>query len=53
VKVSWWGGFFALRTAVNQDQKLSVVNQATGETAESKLPITCQGPCERIFDGLG
>ena len=37
VKVSLWGGLIALRTAVNQDQKLSVVNQATGETAESKV----------------
>jgi hypothetical protein len=37
VKVSLWGGLVALRTPVNRDQKLSVVNQATGETAESKV----------------
>jgi hypothetical protein len=37
VKVSLWGGLIALRTAVNKDQKLSVVNQATGETADSKV----------------
>ena len=47
VKVSLWGGLIALRTAVNQDQKLSVVNQATGETAESKVvylgPIQLSG----------
>lgn len=47
VKVSLWGGLIALRTAVNQDQKLSVVNQATGETAECKVvylgPIQLSG----------
>ena len=47
VKVSLWGGLIALRTAVNRDQKLSVVNQATGETAESKVvylgPIQLSG----------
>jgi hypothetical protein len=37
VKVSLWGGLIALRTAVNRDQKLSVVNQAAGETAECKV----------------
>jgi hypothetical protein len=37
VKVSLWGGLIALRVAVNRDQKLSVVNQATGETAESQV----------------
>jgi hypothetical protein len=37
VKVSLWGGLIALRTAVKKDQKLSMVNQATGETADSKV----------------
>jgi hypothetical protein len=37
VKVSLWGGLIALRTAVTKDQKLSMVNQATGETADSKV----------------
>ena len=41
MKVSLWGGLIALRAAVNQDQKLSVVNQATGETAESKVVESC------------
>jgi hypothetical protein len=37
LKVSLWGGLVALRAAVNRDQKLFLVNQATGETAESKV----------------
>jgi hypothetical protein len=37
VKVSLWGGLIALRTSVTKDQKLSMVNQATGETADSKV----------------
>jgi hypothetical protein len=37
LKVSLWGGLVALRVAVNREQKLFVVNQATGETAESKV----------------
>jgi len=37
VKVSLWGGLIALRTAVTKDQKLSMVNQATGEAADSKV----------------
>jgi hypothetical protein len=37
LKVSLWGGLIALRAAVNRDQKLFVVNQATGEAAESKV----------------
>jgi hypothetical protein len=37
LKVSLWGGLVALRAAVNRDQKLFVVNQATGETAESRV----------------
>ena len=37
VKVSLWGGLIALRTPVHRDQKLSVVNRATGGTAESKV----------------
>jgi hypothetical protein len=37
VKVSLWGGLIALRAAVNRDQKLVMVNQATGETADCKV----------------
>ena len=37
VKVSLWGGLVALRATVHRDQKLFLVNQATGETAESKV----------------
>jgi hypothetical protein len=37
VKVSLWGGLIALRAAVNRDQKLFLVNQATEETAECKV----------------
>jgi len=37
LKVSLWGGLVALRAAVNRDQRLFLVNQATGETAESKV----------------
>lgn len=44
VKVSLWGGLIALRTPVNRDQKLAVVNQATGERADSK--VVCLGPMQ-------
>jgi hypothetical protein len=44
VKVSLWGGLIALRAIVNQDQKLSVVNQATGKTAESR--VVYRGPMQ-------
>ena len=37
LKVSLWGGLVALRTIVNPNQKLFLANQATGETAESKV----------------
>jgi hypothetical protein len=37
VKVSLWGGLIAIRAAVDRDQKLLVVNQTTGETAESQV----------------
>jgi hypothetical protein len=37
VKVSLWGGLVPLKATVNRDQKLFLVNQATGETAESKV----------------
>jgi len=37
VRVNFWGGLLAVRAAVDRDQKLSVVNQATGETAEAKV----------------
>lgn len=44
VKVSLWGGLVALREAVNRDQELFLVNQATQETAESK--VTYLGPMQ-------
>jgi hypothetical protein len=37
VRVSLWGGLIALRAAVKRDQKLLLANQATGETAESRV----------------
>jgi hypothetical protein len=37
VKVSLWGGLVSLKATVNRDQKLFLVNQATGETAESRV----------------
>ena len=37
VKVSLWGGLIAFGAVVDQDQKLFVSNQATGEIAESQV----------------
>jgi hypothetical protein len=37
VKASLWGGLIAISSAVNLNQKLFLANQATGETAESKV----------------
>jgi hypothetical protein len=37
LKVSLWGGLVVLRATVSRDQKLFLVNQATGESAESKV----------------
>lgn len=37
LKVSLWGGLVVLKATVSRDQKLFLVNQATGETAESKV----------------
>jgi hypothetical protein len=37
LKVSLWGGLVCLKATVNQDQKLFLVNQATGEAADSKV----------------
>ena len=37
LKVSLWGGLVCLKTTVNRAQKLFLVNQATGESAESKV----------------
>ena len=37
LKVSLWGGLVCLTATVNRDQKLFLVNQATGEAAESKV----------------
>jgi hypothetical protein len=44
VKVSLWGGLVPLRATVNRDQKLFLVNQATGETAESR--VAYMGPMQ-------
>lgn len=37
LKVSLWGGLIALKSAVSQGQKLSMLNQATRETTESRV----------------
>jgi len=37
VKVSLWGGLIALGAAVSRNQQLVTVNQATGETADSRI----------------
>jgi hypothetical protein len=37
VKVSLWGGLIALRAAVNRNQQLVAVNQATGQTTDSRI----------------
>ncbi len=37
LKVSLWGGLVCLRATVTRDQKLFLVNQATGEAADSKV----------------
>jgi hypothetical protein len=37
VKVSLWGGLLSLESAVNRGQKLSLVNEATGEAKESHV----------------
>jgi hypothetical protein len=37
VKVSLWGGLVACEARLNQDQKLLVRNQTTGEIAESQV----------------
>jgi hypothetical protein len=42
LKVSLWGGLVALKATVKRDQELFLVNQATGQTAESK--VTYLGP---------
>jgi hypothetical protein len=44
VKVSLWGGLVPLRANVNRDQRLYLVNQATGETAESR--VAYMGPMQ-------
>jgi hypothetical protein len=44
VKVSLWGGLVALKANMHRDQKLFLVNQATGETAESK--VAYMGPMQ-------
>src|ERR1700739_249090 len=37
VRVSLWGGLVACEARLNQDQKLLVLNQTTGEIAESQV----------------
>jgi hypothetical protein len=37
VKISLWGGLIALKVPVNQNQQLVTVNQATGETTDSRI----------------
>jgi len=37
VKVSLWGGLIAFGAVVDRDQKLFMLNQATGEIAESQV----------------
>jgi len=37
VKVSLWGGLIAFGAVVDRDQKLLMLNQATGEMAESQV----------------
>ena len=37
VKVSLWGGLVALQGPINRGQKLLLVNEATGESAESHV----------------
>jgi hypothetical protein len=37
VKVSLWGGLLALKAPVNRNQQLVTVNQATGQTADSRI----------------
>jgi hypothetical protein len=37
VKVSLWGGLIALQAPVNQNQQIVTVNQATGETTDSRI----------------
>ena len=54
VKVSLWGGLVALQSAVEQGQKLLLVNQATGETKESH--VVYLGPTQldkRRLVGIG
>jgi hypothetical protein len=37
VKVSLWGGLIALKAPVNRNQQLVTVNQATGQSADSRI----------------
>src|SRR5271154_6231152 len=52
VKVSLWGGVIALRAPVNRNQQLVTVNQATGETADSRIvylgPMVSGGSLARL-----
>ena len=45
VKVSLWGGLVASEAALNANQKLLVLNQTTGEIAESE--VVYLGPLQR------
>lgn len=52
VKISLWGGLIALKAAVNQNQQLVTVNQATGETTDSRIvylgPMVAGGSRARL-----
>jgi hypothetical protein len=37
LKVSLWGGLIVLKSLVSMDQKLVVVNEATGQTKEARV----------------
>ncbi|HEY4949088.1 MAG TPA: hypothetical protein VIH88_02025 [Candidatus Acidoferrales bacterium] len=52
VKISLWGGLIALKAPVNQNQQLVTVNQATGETTDSRIvylgPMVAGGSRARL-----
>jgi hypothetical protein len=52
VKVSLWGGLIALKAVVNRNQQLVTVNQATGQTADSRIvylgPMLSGGSLARL-----
>jgi hypothetical protein len=52
VKVSLWGGLLALKAPVNRNQQLVAVNQATGQTSDSRIvyvgPMVSGGNLARL-----